>query len=66
MKTKLTVPEKIATLAGITIGGIILSSLIGKQLIPQLLLTCFIIYLISGDRPGIVFSFLRTWKRDAL
>ena len=66
MKTHLTTTEKILTLAGITIFGILLSSLIGTQLIPQALLTCCILYLISGDRPSIVFACSRTVRRDAL
>lgn len=66
MKTKLTTREKILTLGGITIYGVLMSSWIGSQLIPQALLSCFILYLITGRRPSIVFATLHTWRRDVL
>lgn len=66
MKTKLTTGEKVLTLAGITIVGAILSTLIGKHFIPQSLLTALVLYLITGRRPSIVFATLHTWRRDVL
>jgi hypothetical protein len=66
MKTKLTTSEKILTLAGITLTGTCISSMIGKHFIPQALLTAAFLYLITGRRPSIVFAFTRTWRRDLL
>lgn len=66
MKTKLTTSEKFLTLAGITLMGTFLSSLIGRHIIPQSLLTAAILYLLTGRRPAIVYAFTRTWKRDLL
>jgi hypothetical protein len=66
MKTKLTTSEKFLTLAGITLTGTFLSTVIGRHFIPQSLLTAAILYLLTGRRPGIIFGFTRTWKRDLL
>jgi predicted neutral ceramidase superfamily lipid hydrolase len=66
MKTKLTTLEKILTLAGITITGTLLSTLIGRNFIPQSLLTSLILYLITGRRPAIVYATCHTLHRDIL
>jgi solute carrier family 27 (fatty acid transporter), member 1/4 len=66
MKTKLTTSEKVLTLAGITLAGTLLSSLIGRHFIPQALLTSLVLYLISGRRPSIVYATCHTIRRDLL
>lgn len=66
IKTKLTILESILTLFGITIFGILLSILIGKGLIRQIILTAIIIFLLTGQRPQIIFATCHTYKRDLL
>lgn len=66
MKTKLTTGEKFLTVAGITIAGTLISSSIGKQIIPQTILTALILYLLTGRRPTIIYATLGTWRRDIL
>jgi solute carrier family 27 (fatty acid transporter), member 1/4 len=66
MKTKITTAEKILTLAGITVAGTLLSTLIGRQFIPQSLLTALVLYLITGRRPTVVYATCHTIKRDIL
>lgn len=64
MKTCLTPRERFFTLAGTTIAGTIISSLIGKHFIPQAFLTAIVLYLISGNRPSIVYATIFTFPRD--
>ena len=66
MKVALEMGEKIRSLAGITLFGVVLSSLIGKRLIPQSLLTFVIFYLLTGKRPVWVFAFVKKFRRDIL
>lgn len=66
MKTKLTTSERIKTLAGITTVCVLISSLIGKKLFSQAVLTAVFYLLVTGKRPGIVFATVHKLKRDVL
>jgi solute carrier family 27 (fatty acid transporter), member 1/4 len=66
MKTALTTAEKIVTLAGITLSGTMLSSLIGRHFIPQSLLTALVLWLLTGRRPTVVFGTCQTLGRDLM
>lgn len=65
LKTSLKLKEKVFTLSGITAFGVAASMIIGKNWIPQTLLTGFIYYLLTGERPTAVYAQCVTLKRDA-
>ncbi|XP_055534434.1 long-chain fatty acid transport protein 4 [Wyeomyia smithii] len=62
----LTLKQKTATLACITAAACALSLVIGRSMIPQTLLSGIVLYLLTGDRPTLVYSMYRTFPRDAL
>ena len=64
LKTKLTPAEKFIVVFGITLFGICASTLIGKNLPIQLLLSALILYLITGRRPTIVYASVMKCHRD--
>lgn len=64
MLTKLNHRQKFITIAGLTVFGTITSSIIGKRLLPQSILTALLFYLITGDRPISVYATVRTIPRD--
>lgn len=64
LKIKLTVVDKLLTLGGLTIFGMVCSLLIGKGLIRQSILTVVIMFLLTGIRPEMVFATIRCFKRD--
>ncbi|XP_058829450.1 long-chain fatty acid transport protein 4 [Topomyia yanbarensis] len=64
MIVELTLKQKTATLACITAVGCAMSLLIGRRTIPQTLLSGIVLYLLSGDRPTMVYSMFRTLPRD--
>lgn len=66
IKTKLTAAEKFATLGGITGFGVLVSSLIGKNLLLQTMLTAVILFLMNGRRPSILFALVMKFNRDML
>ena len=66
IKTKLTGAEKFATLGGITAFGVLVSSLIGKNFLLQTMLTAFILFLMNGRRPSIMFALIMKFNRDML
>jgi hypothetical protein len=66
LKTKLTPAEKFATVGGITLFGICLSSLIGRNPLAQVALTGLILFLITAKRPSIVYAFVVKFRRDVM
>ncbi|XP_053689695.1 long-chain fatty acid transport protein 4 [Sabethes cyaneus] len=65
MIVELTLKQKTATLTCITAAACALSLTIGKSIVPQALLSGIVMYLLSGDRPTVVYSTFRTIPRDA-
>ncbi|XP_021704718.1 long-chain fatty acid transport protein 4 [Aedes aegypti] len=64
MIVELSLRQKTATLACITAAACSLSLAIGQRLIPQTLLSALVMYLLSGDRPTMVYAMVRTLPRD--
>lgn len=64
MIVELSIRQKTATLACITAVACTLSLAIGQRLIPQTLLSALVMYLLTGDRPTVVYAFFRTLPRD--
>lgn len=64
MITELSIKQKTATLACITATACGLSLVIGPQMLPQTLLTFVTLYLLSGERPTLLFATVRTLPRD--
>lgn len=64
MITELSIKQKTATLTCITATACGLSLVIGPQMLPQTLLTFVTLYLLSGERPMLLFATVRTLPRD--
>ena len=64
MKTKLTTRQKIITVAGITVVSTLVSTCLAKHYFAQSILTGLFFYLITGDRPTIVYAQIKTIPRD--
>lgn len=64
IQTTITTRQKIVTLAGITLFGIVTSLCIGRKVIPQTILTFLVFYFLSGERPSLVYASMRTIDRD--
>ncbi|XP_055624358.1 long-chain fatty acid transport protein 4 [Toxorhynchites rutilus septentrionalis] len=64
MIVELTLKQKTATLACITAVACGLSLVFGQRVIPQALLSAIVMYLISGDRPSLVYAMVRSFPRD--
>lgn len=64
MIVELSLRQKTATLACITAVACSLSLAIGQRLIPQTVLSVVVLYLLSGDRPTMVYATVRTLPRD--
>ena len=64
MKTKITTRQKICTVAGITVVCTLLSTLLGKNYFAQSILTALFFYLITAERPTIVYAQIKTIPRD--
>ncbi|XP_058458084.1 long-chain fatty acid transport protein 4 [Malaya genurostris] len=64
MIVELTLKQKTATLACITAVACAASLAIGRRAVPQTLLSGIVMYLLSGDRPTMVYSMFRTLPRD--
>ncbi|XP_055592123.1 long-chain fatty acid transport protein 4 [Uranotaenia lowii] len=65
MLVELDLKRKIATMAGTVLTGCVLSLIIGPNTILQALLTAAVLFLLSGDRPTIVYVTVMTLPRDA-
>ncbi|KAL1395266.1 hypothetical protein pipiens_011380 [Culex pipiens pipiens] len=64
MIVELSLKQKTATLACITAAACGLSLAIGPRMLPQTLLTAVTLYLLSGERPTLLFATVRTLPRD--
>nr|XP_019558125.2 long-chain fatty acid transport protein 4 [Aedes albopictus]XP_029721150.1 long-chain fatty acid transport protein 4 [Aedes albopictus] len=64
MIVELSLRQKTVTLACITAVACSLSVAIGQRLIPQTVLSAVVLYLLSGDRPTMVYATVRTLPRD--
>lgn len=64
IKTSITVQERAITLSVIGLFGVVLSFAIGPKLIPISILTCFVYYLMTGDRPTFLYAQAVTFRRD--
>ncbi|CAO1381785.1 unnamed protein product [Diamesa serratosioi] len=66
MKTKITTREKIFTVAGTTVVCTLISALLGKSYIAQTILTGLFFYLITAERPIILYAQIQTLPRDII
>jgi hypothetical protein len=66
LKTSLKLKEKVMALSAITMFGVAMSIFIGKHLASQSILTIFILYMLTGNRPTYAFAQCKTIKRDLL
>lgn len=66
MKTKITTRQKICTVAGITVVSTLISTLLAKNYLAQSILTGLFFYLITGERPTIVYAQIKTIPRDLM
>lgn len=64
MKTKITTRQKVITVAGITVVSTLVSTILAKHYFAQSILTALFFYLITGERPTIVYAQIKTIPRD--
>ena len=66
MKTKITTRQKILTIAGITVVSTLISTILGKHYLAQSILTGLFFYLITAERPTIIYAQFKTIPRDLM
>lgn len=66
MKTKITTRQKVITVAGVTVVSTLISTLLAKHYFAQSILTGLFFYLITGERPTIIYAQIKTIPRDIM